>query len=31
MENDYHINTNNQSYKYLEQWIQFITYNKKKK
>ena len=30
MENDYHINTNNQSYKYIEQWIQFITYNKKK-
>lgn len=30
MKDDYYININNQSYKYIEQWIQFITYNKKK-
>lgn len=30
MQNDYYININNQSYKYIEQWIQYVTYNKKK-
>ena len=28
MENDYYININNQSYKYIEQWIQYITVHK---
>ena len=30
MENDFYININNHSYKYIDQWVQYITYNKKK-
>tara|TARA_B110000208_G_scaffold130098_1_gene157843 strand:+ start:1222 stop:2670 length:1449 start_codon:yes stop_codon:yes gene_type:complete len=30
MENEYYININNQSYKYIEQWIQYITVHKMK-